>query len=73
MKQLSGAEIFLVCLVIFLFLATFTAGFVAGGSTADKWANRHWQTEAVKHGAARYNPQTAAFEWSNQPREVSGE
>jgi hypothetical protein len=47
--------------------------FLLGACWGESMAINRWQTEAVKHGAAHYNPQTAAFEWNDQPREVKGE
>jgi hypothetical protein len=69
-KDKSGAAvIFFGVILLMIGCVLFIGGLITGEQTA----NRKWQAEAVKHGAAQYNPTTAAFEWINQPSEVSGE
>lgn len=53
----------------------FCVGWLLGGLLAVVAAalslqlgDSHWQREAVKHGAASYDPQTGAWKW-NEPAE----
>lgn len=49
-------------MICFVFLV---AGFVVGSIITGNLSDSDWENRAVRHGAARYNEKTAAFEWIN--------
>lgn len=38
-------------------------GFLTGSIIVGNLTESDWESKAVRHGAARYNEKTAAFEW----------
>ncbi len=54
----------------------FTAGLLFGATVSAlltaALCTTLWQRSAVAHGAARYNPTTAQFEWIETELEASG-
>jgi len=40
-------------------------GFLVGSIICGNLTESDWESEAIRHGAARYNEKTAAFEWIN--------
>jgi len=49
-------------MLCFVFMAV---GFLVGSIIVGNLTESDWENRAVRHGAARYNDKTAAFEWIN--------
>lgn len=48
-----------------LYFVSMIVGFLVGCIITSNLAESDWEARAVRHGAARYNDKTAAFEWVN--------
>lgn len=56
--QMDGFQMILCFMFMFV-------GFLVGCIITSNLAESDWENRAVRHGAARYNEKTAAFEWIN--------
>ena len=58
-----GEEIPSSILFVFLGAAIFMLGYAAGYHQATEVTNKRWRNTLVEKGYARFNPQTAEWEW----------
>ena len=58
------------CFFIFVIFATGVVMLILGGLFGEKIGRETMQMEAIKRGAAQYNPVTSQFEWKSS---VKGE